>query len=151
MNTVEEPLDIAERIPSKCTRCQCALMLEVGAGCPPIRVEAWMRIVVCNRCGKYLERYRQLDDAIAFVCSRWSMAGKNRDAARSQIFAQLEALTLSLVRLFCERWQTTAEWHPEFVDLLLDLPDRSRIAVRMEEATHKKARAEADRQIEFPR
>lgn len=147
MKTIEEPREIAEKIAGQCNQCRRKLLLEVGAGCPPIRVEAWLKIVVCNRCGEYLEKYRRIDDAIAFVCNRWAMAGRNRDAARAQIAGQLEALTRELVRVLTLRYDTTADWSMQFVEVLMECPDRSRIAVRLEEKSHRKARSEADRQM----
>lgn len=133
---------------AQCKQCRKKIELHQDAECPALRVPAWIAIAVCDRCGKYLERLRSIDDAIAKVGNRWSVASGSRDpsAARAQCSEHLVKLTQSLMRLLMQRWETTDTWSMEFVDLLLESPDKTRIAVRHIASEHRMAREAADRE-----
>ena len=131
-----------------CTRCKKPLVLNQDAECPALRVPNWIAIIVCDRCGKYLERLRTIDDAIAKVANRWMIASGARDpsAVRAECSEQLVKLTQSLMRVLMQRWDTTDTWSLELVDMLLDSPDKTRLAVRHLAREHQTARENADRE-----
>ena len=110
-------------------------------------IEHWLRIIVCNRCGGYLEAYRRVDDAIAYVCTQLCLAigTRGENDIRAVVREKLNALTRELNRILVKRWNTVAPWTGEFVDLLMEKPDKSRIAVRFEEKFHKSAREQSDK------
>ena len=147
MITEDPPIKVIEHA-AHCTKCKAPLVLKQDADCPPLRVQSWISIVVCNRCGKYLERLRSIDDAIAKVANKWAVASGSRDpsAARGECSGQLVKLTQSLMRLLTQRWDTTDNWSLELVDLLLEKPDKTRLAVRHLAREHQSAREAADRE-----
>lgn len=144
----EPPIEVIEHA-AHCTRCKKPLVLKQDATCPALHISAWLAIIVCDRCGKYLERLRTIDDAIAKVANRWMVASGARDpsAVRAECSEQLVKLTQGLMRVLRQRWDTTDTWSMDFVDLLLDKPDKTRIAVRHMARQHQQARENADRQM----
>jgi len=134
-----------------CTRCKAPLVLEQDPECPPLAVEKWLAIIVCNRCGKYLESYRRIDDAIAYICGQYVLAMRSKSAGevKAALGEQLTRLTQEFNRILCKRWTTTGAWSYELVEMLLEHPDKTRIALRMEEKNHRRARENADRQKEL--
>lgn len=134
------------KIAARCTKCGKDLVLSQHPDCPPLRVEMWLKIIVCNRCGAYLEALRKIDDAIAATCVQLMRPDKAKEPAQMRAFVsgQLERLTRELDRILCKRWVTTSCWSHEFVELLMDKPDKTRMAVRMEESNHRRAREQAD-------
>ena len=141
----EPPVTVIEHA-AHCTRCKKPLVLKQDPDCPALHIQAWIAIIVCDRCGKYLERLRAIDDKIASVANKWSIASGSRDpsAARSECSDQLVKLTQSLMRLLMQRWGTTDTWSMEVVEMLLDNPDKTRIAVRHLAKEHQTARQKAD-------
>jgi hypothetical protein len=116
--------------------------------CPPLVIEKWLKIIVCNRCGKYLEAYRRIDDSIAFIAGHVMLACKSAslDKVKSDASQKIVALTQELNRILTKRWNTTGQWSFEIVELMLEKPDMTRRICRMEEANHRKAREHADRE-----
>ena len=141
------PIDYVKHA-ATCTRCGKHLVLEQDPECPPLVIEKWMKIIVCNRCGKYLESYRRLDDAIAYVCNQWSLVMHKQAGheVRGALRDKLTQLTKELQRLICERWNTTNEWCEDWVDFLIEQPHKSRMASKGQETLHRKARENADKE-----
>jgi hypothetical protein len=140
--TQAEPIKFA----AQCTRCKCSIVLTQGDGCPKLAIDKWLKIVVCNRCGKYLEAYRRIDDAVSYVCGQFMLARKSSSIGqiRAALSEQLTRLTQEFNRILMKRWSTTSSWSTEIVELLLDKPDKTRIVLRMEEKNHRQARELAD-------
>jgi hypothetical protein len=133
---------------AQCKQCGKKIELQQDSECPALRVPAWIGIAVCDRCGKYREQLRAIDDNIASVSTKWAVASGSRDpsAARAECSAHLTKLTQSLIRLLMQRWGTNDTWSIELVDLLLDAPEKTRIAVRTMAREHQIARERADRE-----
>lgn len=137
---------------ANCTRCGKNLVLEQDPECPPLVIDKWLKNIVCNRCGKYLENYRRLDDAIAFVCNQWMLVRNSPSSANvaGATREKLTKLTQTLERLIAERWNTTTAWCLDWVDLLMDKPQACRMASRSQETMHRKAREGANAKRQEP-
>lgn len=131
------------KIASHCTRCNAPVVLTVGDDCPHLRIEQWIKIITCNRCGQYLSLRRGLLEAIQWQCNK--LATCEGDETRiSNIRCKLEALTRRFVDMLCKRWTTTNDWHPEILDMLMSNPSKATIALTVHENAHRRAREQAD-------
>lgn len=150
MRTTEPPISYVKH-PANCTRCGKNLVLEQDPECPEIIIKKWFPLIVCNRCGKYLEGYRRLDDAIAFVCGKWAFVrgGQQRNEVIGPARDKLTRLTQEMERLLTERWNTTSAWSLDWVDLLIDKPEACRLASRSQETLHRRARENAEKPREL--
>lgn len=137
-----EPVKIA----AQCTRCKCNVLLNQDPECPPLAIDKWLKIVVCNRCGKYLEAYRQIEESIAFIAGQMMLAGKSSsfEKVKSDASQKLVSLTQELHRILTKRWNTVGQWSFEIVELILEKPNMSARICKMEESNHRKAREKAD-------
>lgn len=140
-----EATEPTDKIATKCTHCARSILLQPGPDCPPLRVALWLKIIVCNRCGEYLEKRRKLTEAIQGICTTVGLsppsamaaaAGKARDA--------LSRLTQAYVTLLSKRWTTINDWSDEMVSLLLSSPLAATAALKAHEREHRKARERAD-------
>lgn len=136
------------KIAAHCTRCKAPIVLTQDPECPTLVVEKWLRVIVCNRCGKYLEAYRRIDEAIALIGRQLMLGLKSSSYGeiRAAASEKLTALTHEFERIVTKRYNTTDSWSYDFVELLMDKPDKTHVALRMEESNHRRARERADKE-----
>ncbi len=134
------------KIACHCTRCKKPLVLQQDPECPELVIKKWLPLIVCQRCGEYLEAYRRIDDATAYVCSQWVLVMNNGNAGEvaSALRDKLIKLTQNAERLFNRRWNTLGTWCMDWVDLLMAKPEACRMAMRSQEKAHIWARQQAD-------
>ena len=131
-----------------CNHCRHQLVLDAADDCPTLRIEHWLKIVVCHRCGDYAEKRRSLLESIQAICNAVGLATEHmREAARDKARQSLNGLTQRFVVMLCKRWQTTNDWGDEMVSLLLAEPLRATMALRAHEKQHRLARERADAEV----
>jgi hypothetical protein len=134
-------------IPAKCTKCGRGLSLECDPDCPPIRIELWLKIVVCNRCGEYLEKRRAILDSTQAICNGISqlIGTKAHGDACAKSADALTKLTQSFVALLVRRWNTRNDWDLEMVNMITSHPSSAMKSLVAHERSHRMAREKADR------
>lgn len=150
MTETEIPLQgEARKYAAKCTRCGKQLVLTVGDdACPELTIDKWLKIIVCNPCGDFLENMHRLERAMCHVCVQVMISerSKSRGDVRAAAEKKLTELTQEFTRRLSAHYTTINNWDHEFVDMLLERPNKCQAYLRMEASHHRKAREQADRE-----
>lgn len=149
MTTTEpQPIDQTDKIAAQCNHCRRNLLLQAGADCPRLRIDLWLKIVVCNRCGDYLEKRRTIIESSQAICTSVGLAPKSAyEAARERAREPLIKLTQSFCHLLSKRWDTINDWSEEIVGMLLAQPMGATAALKAHERSHRRARETADAEV----
>ena len=134
------------KLASECKACGKHVVLECDDQCPKLNLEKWLPIIVCNRCGDYMERRRLITERIQTACNQVIITAtlKNKSEPMAKLRENLIQLTQSFCQLLCRRWQTTNDWSDEMVDIIMESPDKASLALRAHEGLHRRAREKAD-------
>ena len=101
----------------------------------PLDLGKWVSMLTCNRCYDYRDKKRLHADDIWRTCYDYSIARNlTDDSKRSEAVKRArEALvrkTKAFAGLICTHWNKMTVWEPDFVQMLLDHPDKSHQVLR---------------------
>lgn len=93
------------------------------------QIEKWKPILCCNRCGDFMVAKRKITDLIQRnaaclnVC-RITLQGEKLLKAESMCREAFTKLTKQFATVVCDYFRKTNVWDQEFVNMLMDKPDR---------------------------
>jgi hypothetical protein len=124
------------RILHSCRICQLPIELQQDDDCPAFNAAVLKKLVVCNRCGEFRKAWWRIEDAIKMVCMQlWSE--RTRRAPDSDIIAtsrrNLMELTHKLCARTCEHYRVRFFWQEDFVEQLMELPEKAGIILKVYE------------------
>ena len=125
MNSSETPSDLLT-MPAKCKFCQKPLSLKVdplGCDSPMFDLNTLIKMAACNRCADYYTEVRSLDEAIASVA--WKSKHTKKKDDMDKLRGTLVTLTKGYAELVCDHFHKITTWEPDFVQKILDQPDKS--------------------------
>lgn len=96
------------------------------------KLERWVSILHCNRCADFKVMLRKLrDNCKRLVILRWQLqkAGKMKQDQEALVRKEIEDLTKAIAQLVCVHWRVGVVWEPDFVNQLLDFPDKAEFIV----------------------
>lgn len=91
----------------------------------------WIKILVCDRCGHFMEGKRKIEDEIKAECLKmWAFRKQERDReklSKEEVKAEeiLTALTKRYATVVCDHYKRQMTWDAEFVNTLMDNPTKS--------------------------
>ena len=111
-----------------CKFCKHHGVAQYDERCPALNLEAWAKSLCCNRCGDYHARRLVLEAAIKKAVERLVVTRQTCSDRKGEIIQAIRQvfteLTKSYARLVCEFSCLQFVWEQEFVDLLMEKPDR---------------------------
>jgi hypothetical protein len=124
MNDCANPV----KIPFTCHCCQRNGVATYDATCAPIRLERWVPLLVCNRCGDFHAGRRLMADGLWKTC--YSLAvimdtvpdASVRSEAIRQARERLNVKTKMFAAHVCNFWRVMTMWEPDFTQILLEKP-----------------------------
>lgn len=122
------------RIEFDCKFCGSHRVLDtfVPDDCPPLALEKWKQMLVCNRCADYERARRDTEDLVAKQAA--SLTAIRMCNLKEERLKELEErcrrnlvlLTKKFANLVCGRNRCTLIWEPEIVEQILDDPKECR-------------------------
>lgn len=117
------------KVETKCKFCHRDIEMDVdesGFKNPMIKADLWLKNVACNRCaGFYLSKQSSTESIIrvCFALATSRKAGGDRKF-EDIIRPKLEEKTKSFCRLICDFKFAQFTWDIEFVNMLMDQPEK---------------------------
>ncbi len=106
---------------------------DIPADCPPLNIEKWRRMLVCNDCADHETDRRSVEAKIYTQAIAWKMAQHGlRNAAdklaplEQKCRDNLDGLTKTFCRIVCARNHHPNEWEPQMTDFIMKRPDKFR-------------------------
>lgn len=128
--------------PYTCRFCGQQRVAHYDESCPKLRLEAWNKMLCCDRCHDYHVKRLGLAERISRLCLRVALlknadkfSAEFEDAARQK----LVRLTKDYAANTCAYRRVLTNWHPEFVEHLLSHPDKQHIILSTYEDQARKA------------
>lgn len=137
-------------LPSKCKFCGLQLEAECADDCPQEWIDVLLPSLCCNRCGGYLEWRRRILSSVKRTCQDWAVKGAETRAAEAQaVFARLEKVTRNIVLVMARFHRATVGvyWHRDFVDQLMERPDKSAAIIAAFENECRRAASSSSAQL----
>ena len=110
-----------------CKFCGKQLTVESDNECPPEWVASLLPMLACNRCADYRARMAKLSDGIRFACLNYIQlvnCNKLTDEDTAKTRVTLTTLTKCVADVVCRFYSRVTAWEPDFVQQLLDYPDK---------------------------
>lgn len=115
----------------RCKFCGATGAAECDEQCPELKIEAWLPLLCCDRCGDYQEWLRTVLQRIAQWSRDWSLKSeKARTENRIETRRKLESFTQKLAAKMCDHYRVDYTWTDDFVGELLAHPEVSQTIVR---------------------
>ncbi len=113
----------------ECKFCQKPGVVTIDDPEAMFQVPKWKHLLSCNRCADYMERKRGFFERIRAATAtlqqfRLTMTSEKLMPAEAKIREKLTAITKGLASLVCDYYRKTNVWEAEFVNLLMDKPER---------------------------
>ena len=119
----------------KCKFCGTTGVSECDDECPEIKIEAWLPLLCCNRCGAYQQWLRGKLMAIATWSRDWALRSpKSREETRGNEHRKTEKWTREVADVMCKHHRVEFTWSDDFVNELLAHPEVSQTIVRSYES-----------------
>jgi len=114
----------------ECKFCQKPGVVTIDDPEAMFQVPKWKHLISCNRCADYSERKRlffeRIETATAILNQfRMTLAPEKINSAESKIREKLTAITKQLSALVCDYYRKTNVWDVEFVNLLMERPEKT--------------------------
>lgn len=106
------------------------LTTDIPADCPPLELEHWKKMLVCDSCADYERSRRDTEElirkqAIAIMMVRKSNVKVEKlSEVEQKCRENLVWLTKKLAELVCARNHKPITWEPDVVNSILEHPDR---------------------------
>jgi hypothetical protein len=116
---------------------KCKFCGELGAAtcddeCPGINIEKWLPLLCCNRCGDYQQWLNRATHVVKKMCYDWAALGpKKRAEKQNDLFVKLTETTQRIATKVCAFHRIPYEWDRDFVDQLMEKPDKAEFIVRL--------------------
>lgn len=115
-----------------CKFCGSKRVLEcdIPSDCPPLAMEKWKQMLVCNQCADYERGRRDTEDLIAkqaFSLKALRMGNLKEERIKEleeRCRRNLTVLTKKYAGLVCRRKNHHLVWEPEIVEQIVDNPDK---------------------------
>lgn len=114
-------------IPHTCRICRIAISLEPHPDCPELKIAGWLPLVVCNRCAEFRQWVWRAEKGVNAVCHRYWLLkchGKEKDFT-AEVRDRLNTLTRVFADRVCRHYGVATKWEPDFVQQLLDMPEKA--------------------------
>lgn len=95
-------------------------------------IDRWVSILHCNRCADFRSMLRKLrENCKRLTVLRWQLQkfGKMTEDRETTIRTQLASLTKAISQLVCTHWRVAIVWEPDFVNQMLNFPDKTEFIV----------------------
>ena len=96
------------------------------------QLEHWKKLLHCNRCADFMVELRSLRERarqISMAHMTLQKTGKLTEERRSELRSKLSEATKAIAGLVGHQWSIVPVWEPEFIDQLLEFPDKSEFIV----------------------
>jgi len=117
-----------QKVPYTCRFCGAQRMASYDDDCPGIQLEKWMKVICCNKCADFRVQRGNLTDGIASACRVIQVETFNGATLplekETRIRLKLVKLTKRYATLMCDHLHLTNVWNPDFVDQLMEHPDK---------------------------
>lgn len=114
------------QLPYSCRICATKRVAEYDDDCPIGNLDAWRKLLVCDRCHDYCIARIRIERSIAAACFMLVRAKINDKAEKMAVDIKplVERLTKKLATVCCDYYRLTNVWDPEFVDQLIARPEK---------------------------
>lgn len=130
----------------RCKFCGVMLTVESDPDCPQEWAESLLKLLACNRCADYRAKMTKIGVEIRRVCTNYIQlvnSKKGDEETKSKTRKLLEGMTWKVAEATCKFYGTPFIYDQEFVDQIMEHPDKSTIILK---AYAKTIREEARRQ-----
>jgi len=118
------------RIDYICKFCGSKRVLECDTppDCPPMDLDKWKKMLVCDGCADFERARRDTEDNIRKQCIALVIVRKSRvkveklDEVEQKCRENLVFLTKRLSELICKRNRRPMQWEPEVVEFIMQKP-----------------------------
>lgn len=98
------------------------------------KIEKWLAMICCERCGKYMESKRSVQEAIrecaiSLVRIKQARAEQKNSEMMGKIREALDLLCLRFAEIVCDYFKVQTVFEPEFVQVVYDRPQNSMAAL----------------------
>jgi hypothetical protein len=123
----------------KCKFCGANGVAVCDDECPPLKIEAWLPLLCCNRCGDYQSWFHQQLGRVAKWSRDWAQkTHKDREERRGDTFRKLESFTKKCAAVMCKHYRVDYTWSDDVVIELLAHPHQSIVVVKAFERSIKR-------------
>lgn len=129
-----------------CKFCAVPVSLEIDdAALEFFTLEYWKSLAACNRCADFKSRKRTLVDKLlekSVVIQRHKLKQSplsNEDYGR--VHQSIESATKKFSELICKFYRKRHVWHQDFVQQILDMPEKTMTILNLFERSIEKAPA----------
>jgi len=117
-----------QKVPYTCRFCGVKHVAEYDDACPGIQVEKWMKLICCNKCADFRIERRDIMEGIAGACRLVQIGTSNGKSLpldkEARVRETLTKLTKRFATLMCDHLHLTNVWDSDFVNQLMDHPDK---------------------------
>lgn len=110
-----------------CPLCGNEMTLQADPSCPSDTADKLSKLVICNHCADFKAATHWVEKRLGWLCGR-VLAERGSKLPPEERKRTEEAITLAtkqFARAYAAYYRNPAlAWHPEFVSLLMDKPDR---------------------------
>lgn len=90
--------------------------------------EVWKARLVCNRCGDFLMLLSKLRERAGKI-SRFANRLNSSEAEKCRL--KMVDCTKEIARAVCAHWRVQTVWEPDFVDQLMERPEKTDIIIKV--------------------
>jgi len=117
---------------TKCRFCHCDIDAQADPDCPVEWVAKLLPLVCCDRCGDYQQWLNRATHVVKKMCYDWAALGpKKRAEKQNDLFVKLTGTTQRIATKVCAFHRISYEWDRDFVDQLMEKPDKAEFIVRL--------------------
>ena len=115
--------------PYKCKFCGADGQAHCAADPAMFDITLWLSKIACNRCADYHDRRITLGERISklavFVLRKRQGGITITPETEGKLRERLTNLTKEFARIVCYHYRKPTIWEPDFVQLIIDKPDRT--------------------------
>ena len=111
-----------------CKFCRKPLTVESDQNCPDEWAARLVALLACNSCADYRSRMTRYLDAIRKTCLDYIQAHNAKELKaedEDKVRSTLRRLTQGVAAAACRHRGIVTIWEPDFVQQLIDMPDKS--------------------------
>lgn len=135
-------------IQAQCKFCLVPITATADDECPELNLKAWLSLLCCNRCGSFRAWFERILHSTRDLCRGWAiLSPRQRESARPELDQNLERITRRIADQTCRYYRVGHTWERDFVDQLLERPDKAEFIIRQyEDIVRRAAMAMRNRQ-----
>lgn len=120
--------NMIQKKPYICRFCGANHVVQYDDACPGLHIETMMKLLCCNRCADFRVANRDLTSIISGICRKVEVAKASTRGMNSGVDGEcrtsLEKVTKLYATLMCNHLHLTNVWDSDFVNQLMDHPDK---------------------------